>query len=553
MIYAVITIFFIFSIIATAFVILGNKKRKAEKKLLEDSWGKKILRHRNFYSIGKYKLSDTESNCYNLTEQTLADIDIELLFEFVDRTQTTIGQQYLFSKLVTPSLCVDVLKDRGTYSDYFVKNETVRKKIQFFLKELEKKETDLVADFFKSETKIIKNKYNTPLRILSILAALSMLTCWLYPLIAIFMLFLFGINLMIHLIFRHNNSSKLKAIRQVYQLIKAVGKLTHFNLPVQAEQITSAKIKLANFKKTYNFLDFGIPQDDISTIVFYFLDLIKSFFLTEVHLLNYSYNEVIKNKDALKEFYIYVGKIDMALSTASIKNDDIGICVPVFQEESKFISCDSMIHPLVTGCIPNSILLNSTNAFITGSNMSGKSTFLRAVLINSILAQSLYVCFANSFKSSIIRALSSIKISDNLQQGTSYYFEEVNIIHEMVLNINSGNKNLFIIDEIFKGTNTVERIALSKAILQNLSSPENIVIASSHDIELIELLNEEFELYHFTESIINNQLHFDHTIKAGALKTRNAIKIIEMEGFPVHIVEEAKSLALDLKNKTSIT
>ena len=132
-------------------------------------------------------------------------------------------------------------------------------------------------------------------------------------------------------------------------------------------------------------------------------------------------------------------------------------------------------------------------------------------------------------------------------QAKSYYFEEVSIIHEMIKKGKDEFPNLFIIDEIFKGTNTIERVALSKAILQNLSLNNNFVIASSHDLELIELLAENFELYHFTESIINNQLYFDHKIKEGGLKTKNAIKIVEMEGFPIEIIKEATSLAFKQK------
>ena len=112
-------------------------------------------------------------------------------------------------------------------------------------------------------------------------------------------------------------------------------------------------------------------------------------------------------------------------------------------------------------------------------------------------------------------------------------------MHGMVKQVETQTQNIFIIDEVFKGTNTVERLALAKSILDFLNTKKNIIIASSHDLELIELLKDSYQMFHFTETINNNELFFDHTIKKGSLKTRNAIKIIEMEGFPATIVKDA--------------
>lgn len=145
---------------------------------------------------------------------------------------------------------------------------------------------------------------------------------------------------------------------------------------------------------------------------------------------------------------------------------------------------------------------------ITGSNMSGKTTFLRTVMINSILAQTLYTCFAEEFNAPILKQFSSIRIDDSLLEGKSYYYEEVNIMASLIEEAKSGNQNLFILDEVFKGTNTVERIASAKAILSYLNGGNNIVIVSTHDIELSALLNQEYDLYHFTETIEDQQLHF---------------------------------------------
>ncbi len=164
-------------------------------------------------------------------------------------------------------------------------------------------------------------------------------------------------------------------------------------------------------------------------------------------------------------------------------------------------------------------------------NMSGKTTFLRTIIINSILAQTIYTCFAEAYSSPILKQFSSIRIDDSLFEGKSY-LEEVNIMGSLIGEIKDNQQNLFILDEVFKGTNTVERIAAAKAILSYLNSGENIVIVSTHDIELADMLAREYDLYHFTETIEAGQLHFDFALKAGPLKTRNAIKILELSNYP---------------------
>ena len=184
---------------------------------------------------------------------------------------------------------------------------------------------------------------------------------------------------------------------------------------------------------------------------------------------------------------------------------------------------------------------------ITGSNMSGKSTFLRTLAINSILAQTIYTCFADEFISPILKQFSSIRIDDNLFDGKSYYFQEVNIMGSLLEQVESPHQNLFILDEVFKGTNTIERIASGKAILSYLNRKENIVVVSTHDIELADMLDNEYDLYHFTETVEKNELHFDHSIKAGQLRTRNAIKILELSNYPVDVIREARQITTTLR------
>jgi len=175
--------------------------------------------------------------------------------------------------------------------------------------------------------------------------------------------------------------------------------------------------------------------------------------------------------------------------------------------------------------------------------MSGKTTFIRTFSINAILGQTLNFCFAAKFDTPFFKIYSSIRISDNLMNSTSYYLEEVVRIKELIDASKKENCSLFILDELFKGTNTMERIAAGKSILSYLNKKNHIVMVSTHDLELTEFLKDDnFDLYHFSETIENDQLIFDYKIKPGKPLSGNAIKILELYDYPLEIIENSKGL-----------
>jgi DNA mismatch repair ATPase MutS len=115
-------------------------------------------------------------------------------------------------------------------------------------------------------------------------------------------------------------------------------------------------------------------------------------------------------------------------------------------------------------------------------------------------------------------------------------------IKEVIEAAKKDESHLFIMDEIFKGTNTIERISSGKAILSFLNKQNHIVLVSTHDIELTTLLgNDNFELYHFSEQIENDKLQFDYKLKRGKLKTRNAIRILELYNYPNEVITDARN------------
>jgi DNA mismatch repair ATPase MutS len=182
--------------------------------------------------------------------------------------------------------------------------------------------------------------------------------------------------------------------------------------------------------------------------------------------------------------------------------------------------------------------------------MSGKTSFIRTIGINVITGLTINTCFAKHISIPRIRVFSAIRISDDLMNDKSYYFEEVLTIKEMIENGIQGKPNLFLLDEIFKGTNTIERISAGKAVLSSLSGNGNIVLVSTHDIELADLLREKYELYHFSEIVNEKNVDFDYKLKDGKLKNRNAIRILQINNYPESIIKEAIELSKKLDKIT---
>lgn len=526
--------------------------KEKDKKLLEEirmNWGRPMEKYRNFQSLEKYSTDDDPEPFHTLTFQTLKDIDIENLFSLFDRTATTIGQQFLYNRITFPINNLQKLKDRSSQSTYFIENVSKRESVQKILYKQEKNGTSGITQLF-SEKNLVTDKNNVLYKLLTLLAIAGVVGSVFYPVISIFFIPIFGINIMIQYVFKYTKEKQYNILSEVYGLIRSAQKLKKIDTIIDSNSIPNEIKSLKGFVNNYKFLSFGTPGDDLTKALFYFLELIKACFLTEIHLLNNSYAQILAERDSLKQLYKFIGEYDVAISTASLKSDKrFNTCDPDLIEEKKVLKFTNAIHPFINNCIPNSFSLDNNSAFITGSNMSGKSTFLRTVLINSILAQTLYLCFAENYTSSFIKPFSSIKIEDDLLEGSSFFFQEVEIIKQMTEKISSED-NLFVIDEIFKGTNTIERISLAKAVLHFLNKEENMVIASSHDLELIELLSPEFEMFYFTETIKENQLLFDHSIKPGYLKTTNAIKIVEIENFPKEIIDEAYKMTNEFKDKS---
>ena len=211
-------------------------------------------------------------------------------------------------------------------------------------------------------------------------------------------------------------------------------------------------------------------------------------------------------------------------------------------EENEIIfDSKNIAHPLIPfqKNVSNNFRINRKGevVIITGSNMSGKSTFLKTIGMNLALAFSGTVVNAGSLSTGLFRIFTSINITDSVIDGISYFYAEVKRLKELLTELNKENPVpiFFLIDEIFKGTNNKERLIGSQSYIKALAGKNCTGIISTHDLELIRLADETPWVlnYHFKEEIIDNKMLFKYKIMNGPSPTTNALKIMKLEGLPI--------------------
>jgi len=532
-------------------ITLYNRKQ-AQKRLdkIRRAWGQIKDEYFNFSSIEKYSTINKEPFFHQLSTQTINDIDFYDLFCFVDRTTSKVGQQYLFDKLSKPPNDIESLKLLDEQADYFLKDKANREKVQKLLVLLDSQDSYNIAGLLQPKL-FTRPRWLNLIVIDSLLVILFIVLVPFYHALTIWLMLLFALNLFLHFRNKNNTYQFIKSFPQLNALINIAKILCKEDIPFAKSKAEASIIHLKGFQEKFRFLSFGqTGSSELQQVALLMLELAKALFLIELHSF-YSLISLLENKQQyVLALFQFVGAIDTSISIASLRAGAEQTCKPTFLDNSKAMSATDIYHPLITGCVLNSIGIYNKSVLITGSNMSGKTTFLRTIAVNALLAQTIFTCFASVYEAPVVKLFSSIRIDDDLLEGKSYYLAEVDTMATLIKEASSGYQNLFLLDEVFKGTNTVERIASAKAILSYLNKNDNIVIVSTHDLELSELLNKEYDLYHFEESIIDNKLTFDHLLKQGPLKTRNAIRILALSNYPSEIIEEATNISTTITKAT---
>ena len=248
-----------------------------------------------------------------------------------------------------------------------------------------------------------------------------------------------------------------------------------------------------------------------------------------------------------------LGLLDFALSAASYRESLSYYCRPEFLDEKKAgcrIDVEELYHPLLTHPVANSLYAEG-GILLTGSNASGKSTFMKNMAVNAILAQALNTSLSKRYRGVVCRIMTSMALRDNLAQGESYFVVEAKSLKRILEASREKTPLLCVIDEVLRGTNTTERIAASESVLAALRRANVLCLAATHDTELTYLLEDLYTNYHFEEQITAQSISFPYRLEQGPARGKNAIALLGNMGIDEKIVKQAERRAAEFETTGS--
>lgn len=516
-------------------------KRKANKQT-ETDWKAQKTGNYYFGLIERYFRDRKQpDNTYVLNDRMCNDLDFEEFFMFADRCLSCYGQQYLYAALRTPPANQQPPFPEALINS-FRNNSKLRAFFEKTLQKHRKNEAYYLSDLFtKSYLKPPSWFWVIPL--LSVAFILSLIA----TIVHINFVFVFIPVLITNVVLHYWNKQNLQvyadALPQLFSMLSAARKLARnenfSTVPINVDQSLKALLPL---RKRLAFVNFAQRFDsELMAIVWWLVEVVKMVILIEPMQLFYLIKKLEGKQNEIEQVFQFVGIADGSYSIAALREGLSVWCNPDFSAHNTSVSFTGLYHPLVPFCVDNDIK-TFKSVLITGSNMSGKTTFIRSIGLSVLAAQTLNTCFAQTFSSPPVELHTAIRISDDLMNDKSYYLAEITSIGEMIKTSRKTGIRLFLLDELFKGTNTIERVAAGKAVLSYLSKG-NFVFLSTHDVELVHLLQGQYEMHHFSELVEENQLAFDYKLKQGAVSEGNAIRILGLYGYPAEIISEAMDLA----------
>lgn len=546
------------SIFLAVIIYINYSKRNKQTEKLEEiknKWGKPIIVERNFRLISQFHQNLNLAPEITLSDEIAQDIDLGKLFDYIDRTNSKPGQQYLYHRLKTTSNDPILLQELDFLAETFGADDHLKVSVELELNKLNHTNAYYIQELFTTTYNALYTSWiATYIKLAGLIwiIALTITILQKNQYLFIITLSLTFVNFYIHYTNKNKILRYVHSIPQLHTLMQTAKKCAE--LATIRNPIKDSLNALAPLKKNLSYINFQDEStngtSDISTGI---LELVKTLLLVEPAMFLISINKIDKQKANIRELFNYVAKLDLAISIQSLRTGLPYYSKPKFKNNSSELIIEEVFHPNIENCVPNSIKVKTNQGIlITGSNMSGKTTFIRSIIINALLSQTLFTSCTKSYVAPFMNLFTSIRISDNLEEGKSYFQAEALSILNILNKSSEQKSNLIIIDEIFRGTNTIERIAAAKAILSYLTANQNFIFVSTHDLELAELLGNEYGCYSFEERVSDTRLIFDYKIKTGILKNKNGIAILSSLGYPESIVNHANEISSALRAKYNV-
>ncbi|THE15903.1 DNA mismatch repair protein MutS [Enterococcus hirae] len=518
-------------------VVLEVSTRRKLKADVHSKWGKVPyqVRFDKEESLKEAWLTEKKYHTWDseVDDLTWYDLDMFEVFEGINHTYSSVGSEALYQRLRNFDFGQDQRLE--TLITFYEENPMVREKIQYQFARLGKKDRNFAKQYLADgKSKQIGHVWlYTFLGILPIIGLAVFLFGQIVGIYLAIASLLF--NTIYYQIKKQTLETELNSMNYLVATISTAKKLANISTPLQAE--LQQNIKLLKDIPKVGF-SFRAKSGTEAELLF---DYVNMMFMLPFISYHFVITKVEKHTTEAIKLWELLGELEVAAAVLNYRTYMPFTCQPVFK--SGGVVASATYHPLLDEAVVNPIDWQM-NTLVTGSNASGKSTYVKSIALNCILAQSIQTALAESFTLQSGHVLTSMAIEDDLFEGDSYFVSEIKSIKRLLNQVEKNERCYCFIDEILKGTNTIERIASSASVVKWLSMYPSLAFVATHDIELTEILKNECKNVHFEEQVTaENGISFDFKLKSGPARTRNAIALLKVLDYPEKIVKDARAEA----------
>ncbi len=544
--------------------LLGLRNAKEEEKSFcnkcKEEYGKSPQKRHLTDKKGIDGYFKNHKSNYPIDDITWNDLAMDEVMDRINYCETSSGEEYLYFMLRNP-----IDETEGDYTkmeeelDALSADEDERIRLKSVLHKIGKTRNYSIYDYLGllGDDKTGSNTIHFSVIALMVIAVILMIV-WNFTFGFIFFLILVAYNIVSYFRFKAQIEPYLVTFAYITRLLSMAKKLTAVKSDVftdEKNELTELTGRLSEYLKGSWIVTPATKSTGSGNPFEVILDYIRM--ITHIDLIKFNrmFAGLKNEKDTVDKLITLMGRIDSLLSICYYRASLGGkFCKPEFednvQDKGNAIVIRDGYHPLIESPVVNSVETDR-GILITGSNASGKSTFLKMCALNALLAQSVHTCTASEYKAHKFRIFSSMALRDDLNYGDSYYMVEIKSLKRIIdaSKDEAGGPVLCFIDEVLRGTNTVERIAASTKVLEYFADSKVCCFAATHDGELATLLEQKYDICHFEGVMKGNDVIFDYTVKPGATTTRNAIKLLATIGYDAKLVHDAEAMATNFDQK----
>ncbi len=525
--------------------------------IIADLSNKSLIEHTQcLISVNEDELKALSNNYYHFQEGNAYmpkahhyanDLDIfghASLYQYINRTGTEMGSQTLAAWLLNPASAETII-DRQEAIKELVKETAWRQELQAYsrVKRITQETKIRLGNWFTDDYHFINHKFWLSLRyiipatiiMVLILNVTDVVNNYVrnYCLLASALLAMYISKKIAPL---HQQVSKmtgeLEVLSDSIKLIEQTGFTSPYLIGLQkqfVQQSGSSSTQINKLKKILERLDLRF-----NFVVFIPLDILLQWDLQQVIALEKWKQD---NHNKVMDWFTALGEFEAINSLAMLYFNHPKWCFPVLKADRFFIEGKEIGHPLIPAenCVHNPLKIehNGQLMLVTGSNMAGKSTYLRSIGVNTVLAMAGAPVCAAYFCLSPVQVISSMRIADNLEENTSTFYAELKKLKTIIEKVNNNEQVFVLLDEILRGTNSLDRHTGSAALIRQLIKHKAACILATHDVELAKMKDdypENILNFHFDVQVNNDELYFDYRLKTGICTSLNASILMKKIG-----------------------